>query len=104
MGPERAVDKHYEGLHQFFKANAASSTPAKDTQTLINGVYKEFDLLSSGLLNDADTRLSGLFDSDQILQLQLQARDTAPPLNRWLTEIANNSRGAVFGEDRKSVV
>ena len=103
MGPERTVDKHYEGLHQFFKANDASSTPAKDTQTLINGVYKEFDLLSSGLLNDADTRLSGLFDSDQILQLQLQARDTAPPLNRWLTEIANNSRGAVFGELRSGI-
>ena len=103
MGPERTVDKHYEGLHQFFKANDASSTPAKDTQALINDVYKEFDLLSSGLLNDADTRLSGLFDSDQILQLQLQARDTAPPLNRWLTEIANNSRGAVFGELRLGI-
>lgn len=103
MGPEQVVDKHFEGLHRFFKVNEGSTTPAKDTQGLINGVYKEFDLLSSGLLNDADERLSALFDSDEVLQLQLQARNSAPPLNRWLTEIANNSRGAVFGELRAEI-
>lgn len=103
MGPEHVVDKHFEGLHQFFKVNDASTTPAKDTQALINGIYKEFDLVSSGLLNNADERMSALFDSDEILQLQLQARNSAPPLNRWLTEIASNSRGAVFGELREGI-
>ena len=80
-----------------------STTPAKDTQACINGIYKEFDLVSSGLLNNADERMSALFDSDEILQLQLQARNSAPPLNRWLTEIASNSRGAVFGELREGI-
>jgi len=103
LGPERVVDKHFQGVHQFTQNGDGGASPAQDTADLIGEIYKQFDLLDSGLLTDKEAKLAGLFDSEKILQLQLQAKNSAQPVADWLNQIAVNSRQAVFEELRADI-
>ena len=103
LGPEVVVDKHFSGVSDFVRKSESGSVPSQDAKDLISDMYQDFDLLSSGLLADKEDKLTSLFDSERILKLQLQAKDSVLPISRWLNQVAINSRQAVFQELQEDI-
>jgi len=103
LSPARVVNEHYQELADLVSENETGDSQLDQVLTAVERVGEQLNATLMGLGPDAFTLASTSGSSDLLTRLQIESTRHPEPVDRWLAQLAINSREAIFAGARSQI-
>ena len=103
LNPADVVNVHFQDLADLVTESEAGGSQLDQVLIAVDRVGEQLNATLMGIGPDAFTLASSSDSSDLLTRLQIESTRQPQPVDRWLIQLAVNSREAIFADARSQI-